>query len=72
MDTDRLMTVTEVANHLRMTPSSWRASVADGSAPAPDDPDDDNELPVHRRRPRWRRSTLDAWNAQRRLNRQSP
>ncbi|CUU55340.1 hypothetical protein CcI49_10510 [Frankia sp. CcI49] len=69
MDADPLMTVIEVANHLRLTASSWRAEVADGTAPAPDEPDDDK--PVHRRRPRWRRSTVDAWNAQRRLRGQS-
>lgn len=65
MDADPLMTVTEVADHLRLTASSWRAYVADGSAPAPDDPDGDR--PANRRRPRWRRSTVDTWNAQRRL-----
>ncbi|ABW10911.1 hypothetical protein Franean1_1471 [Parafrankia sp. EAN1pec] len=64
MDTDPLMTVTEVADHLRLTASSWRAYVADGSAPTPDDPDIDR--PANRRRPRWRRSTVDAWHAQRR------
>nr|WP_051105545.1 hypothetical protein [Parafrankia discariae] len=64
MDADPLMTVTEVADHLRLTASSWRAYVADGSAPAPDDPDSDR--PANRRRPRWRRSTVDAWHARRR------
>ncbi|MCL9795082.1 hypothetical protein [Frankia sp. AgKG'84/4] len=64
MDADPLLTVTEIADRLRLTASSWRASVADGSAPKPDDPDDGKE--PHRRRPRWRRSTVDAWNAQRR------
>ncbi|MCK9893103.1 hypothetical protein [Frankia sp. AgB32] len=64
MDADPLLTVTEVADRLRLTASSWRASVADGSAPKPDDPDDGKE--PHRRRPRWHRSTVDDWNAQRR------
>ncbi len=64
MDADPLLTVTEIADRLRLTASSWRACVADGSAPKPDDPDDVKE--PHRRRPRWRRSTVDAWNAQRR------
>jgi len=63
MDSDPLLTVTQVADRIRLTPSSWRARVDDGSAPPPDDPDADR--PLHRRRPRWRRSTVDAWNAER-------
>ncbi|WP_420497224.1 hypothetical protein [Parafrankia sp. FMc2] len=62
MDTDPLMYVTEVANRLCLTPSSWRAYVADGTAPPPDDPD--LERPANRRRPRWRASTVDAWREQ--------
>ncbi|WP_026311325.1 hypothetical protein [Parafrankia elaeagni] len=62
MDTDPLMYVTEVASRLCLTPSSWRAYVADGTAPPPDDPDLDR--PANRRRPRWRASTVDAWREQ--------
>ncbi|KQC34894.1 hypothetical protein [Frankia sp. ACN1ag] len=64
MNSDPLMTVLEVADHLRITPSSWRANVASGDAPAADDPDTDR--PANRRRPRWRRSTIDEWNRTRR------
>ncbi|SNQ47457.1 conserved hypothetical protein [Frankia canadensis] len=64
MDPDPLLTVTQVADRIRLTASSWRARVEEGTAPPPDDPDD--ERPADRRRPRWRRSTVDAWNAQRR------
>ncbi|CAJ64208.1 hypothetical protein FRAAL5575 [Frankia alni ACN14a] len=64
MDPDPLMTVLQVADHLRITPSSWRANVASGDAPAADDPDTDR--PANRRRPRWRRSTIEEWNRTRR------
>ncbi|CAO5150771.1 conserved hypothetical protein [Frankia sp. AiPs1] len=69
MESDPLMTVTEVANRLRLTPSSWRERVAEGTAPPPDEPDADR--PAHRKRPRWRRSTVDAWGEQQRAQRRT-
>ncbi|MCM3885980.1 AlpA family transcriptional regulator [Frankia sp. R82] len=71
MTSDPLMTVTEVANHLRLTASSWREQVAEGTAPPPDEPDADNDKPDYRRRPRWHRSTVDAWSEQRRAERRA-
>ncbi|MCK9876001.1 hypothetical protein MXD59_09465 [Frankia sp. Ag45/Mut15] len=71
MRSDPLMTVTEVANHLRLTASSWREQVAAGTAPPPDDPDTATDKPEFRRRPRWHRSTLDTWNEQRRIERRA-
>lgn len=44
-------------------PSTWRTYVARGQAPAPDDPDE--SAPPERRRPRWRRTTVEGWHAQR-------
>jgi predicted DNA-binding transcriptional regulator AlpA len=64
MDEDPLLTVAEVATRVGLSPSSWRAYVATGGAPAPDDPDDDR--PANRRQPRWRASTVDAWTKDRR------
>jgi len=42
-------------------PSTWRTYVDRGQAPAPDDPDTDTVQ--QRRRPRWRRATVERWHA---------
>jgi predicted DNA-binding transcriptional regulator AlpA len=56
-DPDRLLSGPEVARLLGVQASSWRARVAEGRAPAPDDPGP-LDVPANRRRPRWRLSTV--------------
>jgi hypothetical protein len=58
IEDDPLLTVAEAAARAGMKPSSWRSAVSREIIPAPDD-HDDHALP-ERRRPRWRRSTVDA------------
>lgn len=57
------MRTREVAELLGIRPNSWRTLVSAGKAPKADDPDDD-ALPGERR-PKWRRSTIDAFIAAR-------
>jgi len=59
---DPLLNVREAAARANppMTPSDWRARVARGTAPQPDDPDTDR--PPARRRPRWLTSTVDRFS----------
>ncbi len=57
-DEDPLLDVADAAAHAGILPSSWRAGVAKGLYPQPDDPDEG--VPKQRRRPRWRRSTVSA------------
>jgi hypothetical protein len=60
---DDLLTGTEVAALLGITPGTWRSLVHQRFAPPADDPDLDR--PPSRRLPRWRRSTVLAFKASR-------
>lgn len=53
----------EAAAICGIRPGTWRDYVSRGHAPAPDDPD--AGAPPARRRPRWRRATVEQWHAQR-------
>ncbi len=55
---DPLLTGKEVAARLGITPAGWRSTVSAGYAPAADDPGD-MSVPVNRRSPRWRVSSVD-------------
>ncbi|MGK5677558.1 hypothetical protein [Actinoplanes sp. URMC 104] len=78
-DDDPLLYIDQVAELLGRKPSTWRAyawrdekRVAEGKprrVPAPDDPDSDT--PKNRRRPRWRRSTIERWRDNRRPGRRT-
>lgn len=59
-DDDPLLRVNEAAARAGVQPSTWRAYVNRQQAPRPDDPDE--ETPKERRQPRWRQSTVDAFN----------
>jgi hypothetical protein len=63
-DDDPLLTTAETAARLGIAPATWRWHVTQGSGPPPDDPDDGH--PAERRMPRWRLSTVKAWEATRR------
>ena len=52
-------TVADCAAYVGVDPMTWRGYVSRGTAPAPDDPDDDR-VP-QRRTPRWRPGTVQAW-----------
>lgn len=67
---DRLLTVSEVATALGMSPSTWRGYVAKGKAPQPDDADVDR--PANRRQPRWFQRTVTDWKANRVLGKPGP
>lgn len=54
---DPLLDVEEAAARAGMTPSSWRSAVSRGYVESADEPDE--SAPKQRRRPRWRRSTVD-------------
>jgi hypothetical protein len=64
MSPDDLLTGPQIAVLIGVSPSTWRAYVARGQAPAPDDPDTDR--PPNRHTPRWLISTIDAWREARR------
>lgn len=64
---DPLLTGPQVAGRLGISASTWRAYVARGQAPPPDDPDDVDRhgqpVPKNRRIPRWQQSTIDTYAA---------
>lgn len=64
--------VAEAASHCGMTEGDWRTRVSRGTAPAPDDPDDDSRRPKYRRSPRWKAETVRAWHAGRNRKRGRP
>lgn len=64
MKADRLLTGPQAAKLVGVAPGTWRAYVARGQAPAPDDPDE--ETTPSRRNPRWKASTVEAFMAARR------
>jgi hypothetical protein len=58
--------VTDLVNQHRpraIKPGTWSAYVSAGRTPAPDDPGDVG-VPRTRRRPRWRKSTIEEWIAE--------
>ena len=59
MRPDDRLTASQVAAHLGIAPSTFRAYVARGQAPAADGHHD-------RRTPFWYRSTIEAWRPARR------
>src|SRR5438093_176115 len=61
-DADPLLGVDAAAARAGVAASTWRAYVARGRAPEPDDPDKGEGVKEQRRRPRWRLSTVDAFN----------
>jgi hypothetical protein len=63
MNNDDLLTGPQAAIFSGLTPSDFRNRVNSGRAPSPDEADEG--APANRRTPRWRRSTLIAWNATR-------
>lgn len=65
MNPDDLLTGPQVAALLGIKPATWRAYVQRGQGPRPDDPDADNPS-ANRRAPRWRQSTVNAWQESRR------
>ena len=62
--TDPLLTGPEAAARLGLTTATWRGYVHRGYAPPADEVDAD--VPASRRSPRWRASTVDAFQATRR------
>ncbi len=56
---DVWLTGNQVAAMLNMPPATFRNYVAIGRAPKADDRD--LETPQNRRRPRWLKSSIDAW-----------
>jgi predicted DNA-binding transcriptional regulator AlpA len=62
---DPLLTGPQVAGRLGIDSATWRGYVHRGYAPPPNDPGD-TSLPVNRRTPKWRQSTVDQWQAARR------
>ncbi len=58
-----LLTGPQIAALLGIGDATWRGYVSRGQAPAPDDPDDGR--PPNRRTPRWRRATVEQWQATR-------
>jgi hypothetical protein len=61
---DPLLTGPEAAARCGLAASTWRSYVRGGYVPPADDPDD-GPGPANRRSPRWYRSTVDAFRANR-------
>ena len=55
--------VAEAASHCGIRPGTWKGYVSRGTAPAPDDPDQDR--PKERRQPRWKADRVRDWHANR-------
>lgn len=63
--TDPLLAGPQVAGRLGITAATWRGYVGRGQAPPADDPGDLDQ-PANRRTPKWRESTIERWDAERR------
>lgn len=61
-DDDLLLSAREAASRAGVSYGAWKVYVHRGTAPPPDDPDED-EPNKYRRKPRWRGSTVDAFRA---------
>lgn len=61
---DELVHAGEAAKMAGASAATWRGYVSRGQAPAPDEPGD-LSMPARSRRPRWRRSTIARWMAER-------
>ena len=65
MAVDELLSGPRVAALLGITATTWRSAVSQGLAPRADVVD--TSVPAQRRRPMWKRSTIDAYVAARRV-----
>lgn len=63
VQSDPLLGGPEVAERIGVSPGTWRSLIRDGYTPPPDEPD--AERSANARRPKWRASTIDAWQAAR-------
>lgn len=61
--TEPMLTTAKVAEQLGIKPATWRSLVAQGYAPKADDPDAD--APEGERRPKWKLSTVTAFQVAR-------
>lgn len=61
---DLLLTVAQCAARIGVKPVTWRGYVRDGYVPPADHPGD-LEVSANRRSPKWRASTVDAYQANR-------